>query len=654
MQRTVAPWLILSLCACAPDVGADPGAVATCDRPVASPWRRLTARELDRALEGLLGVFDLPPLPPDPLSHGYDMLAAGQPISDVLLGALLRAVEDGTHRALVTPRRAVALRAAAPVAPQPQGRAHTLGDTTWWTLIAPGDDAAVQVVFTVDTAGTYRVLPTLTWLSGSEAERAAPMVRWWLDDQRQPDVLVGTTVGYPVPDEDLGGPHALTAGVHTVKIAMAPEEYDEDTAAPAPSDVEDPVTAALLANATVVGVGAVRVEGPVIAGTPSAAAVALAPCDLEGAACRRGVIEAFAMRAWRHAPTSERVDALEAVADDALARGRYPDQAVALALEAVLLSPRFLFAVEGAGPLAGDALATRLALLVWGDLPDAALLDDAEAGRLDTPEGLAAALHRLFADPKVRGFADGFGRGWLGTGNPARGALGEAFDREAGILITGALSYPGPAAAALLGPNPVADPTLRAHYGDTTRPGVLGLGAVLSATSPGGTTSPPRRGAWVLERLVCDPVGAPPANVSPLPEEAAGDNPLHVAAAHARQDACASCHRRIDPLGLALERYDATGSARAEWPDGTPIPTVALEDGEEIEGPEGLAAALRDDPRFITCVASHLLTVATSALHPADSCTVAGIAQSATSSSLAGLIEAVVVSEAFRTREVAP
>ena len=336
---------------------------------------------------------------------------------------------------------------------------------------------------------------------------------------------------------------------------------------------------------------------------------------------------AFADRAWRR-PLAE-VDAalLTALFRAERSAGRDVESAARAVLVRVLASPRFLYrdepADEGERALDGWAMASRLSFLLWSSLPDAALRADAAAGRLDRVDGVVAAAQRLRGDPRARRlieqcFAQWFHlAGFDQSANPDPGrfpqftpAIRQALYDEVIAFGVDLLARDGDLRELLHARHTFLNEELARYYGisgvkgaqwrrvdvDGARGGVLGMGSVLTRTSYPLRTSPVLRGNWILEVVLGLPTPPPPPNVPVLPTDDAGQAvSLRAQLERHRADpSCASCHDRIDPLGFALERFDAIGRLRQRDANGGAIEdhgTTA--DGTVIRGPDGLRAYLK-------------------------------------------------------------
>jgi hypothetical protein len=349
-------------------------------------------------------------------------------------------------------------------------------------------------------------------------------------------------------------------------------------------------------------------------------------------AAARKILAAFLPRAFRRPTTDEEVASHLALFRAARQRGDSFDDAVLYALQAVLISPNFLFRLEEPNPgpaprLLGDyELATRLSYFLWGAMPDETLFDLAAKGKLREPETLAQQVERMLKDARAREFAEHFVEQWLGTRELGRDIKPDPklfpiyYDAE----IQSAIRYePILFFQEILSGNlsllnlldskfTVLTNRLARHYGlqiqglrqqpnkadlpeGSRRGGLLGMAAVLAVSSYPHRTSPVLRGKWILESILGTPPPPPPPNVPELKEEheAAGPKTLRERLEqHRRSPACASCHNRIDPLGFGLENYDVLGRWRTE-DSGKPIDSKGeLPDGKMFDGPEQLKAVL--------------------------------------------------------------
>lgn len=352
---------------------------------------------------------------------------------------------------------------------------------------------------------------------------------------------------------------------------------------------------------------------------------------LPAAAAARQVIEAFARRAWRRPVTATELQRLVDLWKRADAEGAGFEAAVRPALMAVLVSPHFLLRVERDMPATtgrpsrrvdDEELAVRLSYFIWSSMPDDELLELARRRRLSAPGELDRQVRRMLADPKADGLTVSFGAAWLQLGKLATARptpeffpaftpdLREAMLTEATMFFDNLRTEDRSLLELLDADYTFVNDDLARHYGlegvsgsefrrvqlrpEHHRGGVLGMGAVLTATSHTFRTSPTLRGKYVLDVLLGEPPPPPPANAGVLVGERQ-DTPTasfrESLRRHSGDPACAACHARIDPLGFGLEAYDGIG----RWRDTTAAGIDAsgrLPGGITFTGPEELKAAL--------------------------------------------------------------
>jgi hypothetical protein len=343
----------------------------------------------------------------------------------------------------------------------------------------------------------------------------------------------------------------------------------------------------------------------------------------------------FAERAYRRPLSAAERDGLLAFYHTARRRdGLGHEEALRDALATVLLSPHFCYRIDLAGPgaaarqLPDYALASRLSYFLWSSMPDAELLAHAAAGDLHRPDVLKAQARRLLRDPRVRGLATEFGGNWLDfrrfeEHNSVDRARFPAFtselrqamfeepirylvdvarrDRSVLDLLYGTDTFVNRPLARHYGMPGPKGPDEWVHVADARRHGrggLLPMAVFLTKNAPGLRTSPVKRGYWVVRRLLSEHIPPPPPTVPELPKDEAklGELTLpQVLARHRADKSCASCHRRFDSVGLALEGFGPVGERRTKDLGGRPVQTVAtFPDGKERAGVEGLREYLRD------------------------------------------------------------
>ncbi|HKY39310.1 MAG TPA: DUF1592 domain-containing protein [Polyangiaceae bacterium] len=371
----------------------------------------------------------------------------------------------------------------------------------------------------------------------------------------------------------------------------------------------------------------------------------LVPCNdlaAQGEACVREALRAFAYRAWRRPVTDAEIDRLMMVAGAASAEG--PEQGLALALRAVLMSPHFVFRVEldpdptsvTPHPLNPYELASRLSYFLWSSTPDIALLESAKSGALTQPAEFEKQVSRLFDDPRARALIDNFAGQWLqfraidsltpdATKFPMVDPSLLSAMRQEGERLFQDIAFQGAPLKQLLTANySYVNDRLATHYGlapvgssellrvdlsnNAERGGLLSQAGFLTLTSHKEVTSLVLRGKWVFEELLCGTVPPPPEGVDLT---GGGLPPQEGSKQRTTNPQCNFCHNLMDPIGLGLEKYDAIGRYRATDDAAMPIGASGqLPSGQSFSGPKELAALIADDPAFARCAVRKLYSYA--------------------------------------------
>ena len=375
------------------------------------------------------------------------------------------------------------------------------------------------------------------------------------------------------------------------------------------------------------------------------------PADSDAETCARQILASLAERAYRRAPSELEIEELMGFYRDGAARGF--EQGIGLALERILAGPEFLFLViDQPGdanpgdvfPLGDRELATQLALFLWRTFPDDELLELADEARLSDPDMLDEQVRRMLDDPRSDTLITSFAAQWLELGKLNvtqpntdlfpyfEDNLRQAFREETARFFDYVLRNDRPLLELLEADYTFANNRLAEHYGiegvygshfrrvqlpDDTRGGLLGHGSILTVTSYPNRTAPTIRGKWILENILGSPPPPPPPNVPNLRSENDEGKVLTMREQmemHRANPVCASCHKPMDPLGFALENYDAIGHWRTiDAASGSPIDASgALPDGTPFTGPaelrEVLVAKRRED--FILTTIERLMTYA--------------------------------------------
>jgi mono/diheme cytochrome c family protein len=448
----------------------------------------------------------------------------------------------------------------------------------------------------------------------------------------------------------MGIPITVTAGPHQVAatfVARTFAESDDVLHSFRPAAGEDRIPR----------IGSLEIQGPFdptgVSNTPSRARVFVCRPQIESEElpCAKTILSSLARRAYRRPITDADLEA--PLAFYGAARGLTDfDTAIRDALPTILASPKFLYRAErspaGLAPgsihAIGDVeLASRLSFFLIGRAPDEELLAVAERGTLTTPSVLDAQVRRLLADPRAESLVSNFAFQWL----KMRGldeidpdpiifpnfddSLRVAFRREMELFVGSILREDRSVLDLLTANHTFVNERLALHYGipnvrgdrfrritltDQNRWGLLGKGAVLLTTSYANRTAPVLRGAWILENILGTPPAAPPPDVEAFPENKDGEKARSVREImeeHRAKPSCNACHGVMDPLGFALENFDAIGEWRAEDRyAGTAIDASgSLIDGTAVSSPADLRVALTTRPdQFVQTLTERLMTYA--------------------------------------------
>ncbi|HVY66063.1 MAG TPA: DUF1592 domain-containing protein [Gammaproteobacteria bacterium] len=365
--------------------------------------------------------------------------------------------------------------------------------------------------------------------------------------------------------------------------------------------------------------------------------------------CAREILTSLAHRAYRRAVTPADIDRLMPFFEDGRQHGGF-EAGIQLALRRILASPSFAFRLEAEPESAASAdaykvsdteLATRLSFFLWSSIPDDELLKLAEQNKLSDPATLRAQVKRMLADPKAWALVENFAGQWLHLRNLDNinpnsdefpdfdNNLRQGFKRETELFFASIMNEDRSVLDLMTADYTFVDERLAKHYGIpgvygsqfrrvklgpdmAARRGLLGKGGILMATSHADRTAPTLRGKWVLENLLGAPPPPPPANVPALQTGAEAPKTMRERMErHRATPSCASCHKVMDPLGFAMENFDAVGAWRT-LEAGRPIDASgSLMDGSPINGAAELRDALLADPKvFVGTFTEKMLTYA--------------------------------------------
>ncbi len=448
----------------------------------------------------------------------------------------------------------------------------------------------------------------------------------------------------------------LTAGIHAITATFIEKTgaIDVSQLQPFEMDTFDPVYLGgipALASLTIRG----PFNGSAPAGeTPSRKAIfTCRPQSTDDEVfCAERILSRIAERAFRRPISETDVDELLQFFELGREQKGTFDGGIQTGLRRILASPEFTFRFEldPEGAEEGDTfevsdleLASRLSFFLWSTIPDDELVELAAAGRLSDPDVLEQQVRRMLADPKSRAVVDNFAGQWLQLRNLASvepdllafpdfdDNLREGFRAETSLFFESILREDRSVVDLLTADYTYLNERLARHYGiggvhgsdfrrveldNEVRHGLLGQGSILTVTSFSHRTSPVVRGSWVLENLLGTPTPDPPDDVPALEEtdpESLDAQPLRVRLQRHRDNpSCAGCHNIMDPIGFAMEQFDAIGRFRARDARGNPIDASGqLANGRPIDGIAGLREALVEEPEsFVHTFAEKMLTYA--------------------------------------------
>ncbi len=619
-----------------PDAPRDPGRVVI---------RRLNRVEYRNTVRDLVGV-DFDPtgdFPADEVGYGFDNIGDVLSIPPLLLEKYLAAAEKVLDRAILAPDRLKPPARRLEAENMEAGRG-TAPDGFQQVLFANAEIAA-QVDIAQDGAYLLRVR------AGEDRAGAEP-ARMLL---KVDSVDVRTfSVSAPRTNPQLYEEKVrLARGKRRIALSFLNDFYD-----PRARQAERDRNLA---------VDYVDIVGPVDVKPPEPPAshrriftAAPGPGKAKGEAARE-ILAGFAERAFRRPVAAEEVERLARLFEAADRQGDSFEGAVRVPLTAVLVSPHFLFRVErdrpalsegrsarvegpppagGGTPAVGDyELASRLSYFLWSTMPDEELFESARQGRLRDPKVLEAQVDRMLKDPRSRELAENFAVQWLQLrrlethqADPKRlpaftEKLRDSMRQEVEFFFDDVLREDRSVLALLDAPFTYANEALARHYGldgvkgeemrkvdlkDARRGGVLTMAGILMVTSNPTRTSPVKRGKWVLETILGTPPPPPAPDAGELKEVEGGGLTVRQRLEKHRADPnCASCHKRMDPIGFAYENYDAVGAWR-DTEDGLPLDVSgALQDGRSFNGAaefRQVILARKDD--FVRTLAEKLFTYA--------------------------------------------
>ena len=441
------------------------------------------------------------------------------------------------------------------------------------------------------------------------------------------------------------GPHEVTAA-----FLEGPEMVVPDRLQPyLRSSVDNFDWAGLPHIQTLTVTGPFDAKGP--GDTPSRRRIFV--CHADTTACARQILGALARKAYRQPVSESDLRTLLTFYESGRAESGHGnggfEAGIEEGLQRILASPKFVFRVErdpvevrtSVHRISDVELASRLSFFLWSSIPDDELLTAATKGSLSNPATLEAEVRRMLADPKAEALVSNFAGQWLHLRNIPNilpnsdlfpdfdDNLREGFRRETELFFESIMREDRNVVDLMTANYTFLNERLARHYGipniygsrfrrveitDDARRGLLGQGSILASTSHAERTSPVLRGKWVLENIVGAAVPPPPPDVPVLKPPADGEKPKTIReqmAEHRANPACATCHKVMDPIGFAMENFDAVGAWRTREPGGAIDASGALADGTKIDGVVSLRNALVSHPeQFVDTLTEKLLTYA--------------------------------------------
>ncbi|MEY3285233.1 MAG: hypothetical protein RIR86_3246 [Acidobacteriota bacterium] len=650
--------------------------------------RRLNRSEYNNTIRDLLGV-DLRPadnFPQDDSGYGFDTIGDVLSLPPVLMEKYLTAAERVTEAAIFGPER---LKPSLTRIPQtsrnivPSKKPLTDYDRTGLSMV---NALHVTHRFPVEADYLLRI-----FTAGERPLSSEPVTfALWVDGQ-QVQTLVFDAEGKASFEDDrqdfssmtIEFRQHLTAGEHWIAVSILnfydglPAEYGGENPSHRPPPVKPPFRAPPRATPERVvelkkayelrwsikrpvnTARASRLEiggpyDPVLKPSPESQRLIYACGHLNGRhvdGCEQKIIANLARRAWRRPVSLAETSRLRRLFTLSRQRGSSFEEGLAVALQAILVSPHFLFRIEDDRaaqgvrrpyhPLDQYELAARLSYFLWSSMPDAELRRLADRQMLRQPGVLEAQVKRMIADPKSRALVENFGGQWLElrrlesvTPDTQRFPAWDEYlrvsiRRETELLLQNILQQDRPLTELIDADYTYLNERLARFYeipgvtgpafqrvqlkDRSRRGGILTQASVLTVSSYATRTSPVLRGKWILENILNAPPPAPPAGVPPLSEEEAGKAMTlrQKLEEHRKNPTCASCHARMDPLGFGLENFDAIGRWRTHDGDAPIDSSGVLPNGTRFSGPGELKQiVLQQRDAFTQGLTEKMLTYA--------------------------------------------
>jgi hypothetical protein len=621
--------------------------------------RRLNRYEYNHTILDLLGLDFHPAddFPPDDSGYGFDSIGDVLTVSPALMAKYLKVAK--------TIADTVTMSAQPPVKPTiDRFLAERIGQY-------PRLRGEFTYQFAAD--GEYRF--RTTWYQN--LGKGLPIEgRFYIDGKLAADIKLTTSIemdrAFVAQIPVAYGPHRVAADLKVLdpnyKKTLPYLEYTE---------IQGPVVQH--------SVGSKKIRERLFTCAPGA--------GLSEASCARRIVAPLAKRAWRRPLTKPELNSLLRLFATARQRGDSFEQSIGVALQAILVSPYFLYRVEtdpvktGAYHLNQYELATRLSYFLWSSMPDDELLALADHGQLRGADAMRAQIKRMLASPKSKRLVEAFGGQWLGTRNLMDTAkpdpkkfpefteeLRDAMKTETDLffqaivsedrsvldLLDARFTYLNERLARFYGiPGVTGEQFRRVELDGIERSGILTQAAILTVSSYPTRTSPVIRGKYILDNILGAPPPPPPPGIPALDEAPLGTSATvrEQLEKHRSNPLCASCHAKMEPLGFGLENYDAIGRWRTL--DGKlPIDSSgALPSGQKFSTPAELKQILKSSPDvFVRCLVQKMLVFALGrGLESYDNAAVDEITRNVAAGGyrFSKLIEEIVNSAPFQMRTAA-
>lgn len=652
--------------------------VAQCSKPARSApvvMRRLNRQEYDNTIRDLLGLelHLADDFPQDDIGFGYDNIGSALSISPSHIEKYLDAAEVALQSAIVLPdvgERSPVELIGLQTYPLPPTKAvefeHKLGPSRYLadlSLVRVGISESVPPPKMVVGFGKDR-----RTIGAVRVQDETVVYRFWIN---------------------------VAAGDNQVHVSLAPHEIEN-------ANVTNPKTVSANESGDQ-RYGANRglhVDSIVVRGSIRPSDDSLPEShrnilfcspdfgDASSLHCARQITTRFITRAFRQPANSDDVDQVLTIFQLAYDRGESFERAIQVALTSVLISPKFLFLVEPEAanidrPLTEFELASRLSYFLWSSMPDELLIGDAQHGSLRT--NLRSQVIRMLNDPKSAALIENFTGQWLQLrkldGAKPDSNIFPVFDdllrramrtetekffahilrgnRSVLELIDSDYTFVNDKLAKYYGIDNVSSSEFRqVELVDRLRGGVLTQASILTLTSNPNRTSPVKRGQWILQQILGTPPPPPPPNIEPLDESHQATESASLRERmelHRSNPQCASCHSQMDPIGFALENYNAIGQWRTADGDFLINPSGVLAGGQKFENFSELKQVLKSSgsKKFTRCLIENMLTYALGrGLEASDFCTVEAIRGrlSADDYRIQNILFGIVESKAFQFR----